>query len=86
MVEAKIVGDDIRHWKGKIFGPVSINSKWYKSSKNIWVKNQKHSLTQITKRIVGSMSYFFVVSVEIAIFTTVDVLMYFVVLTKFLVD
>ena len=21
MVEAKIVGDDIRHWKGKIFGP-----------------------------------------------------------------
>ena len=23
VVEAKTVGDDIRHWKGKIFGPVS---------------------------------------------------------------
>ena len=25
MVEAKVVGDDLRHWKGKIFGPVSIH-------------------------------------------------------------
>lgn len=24
VVEAKVLGDDIRHWKGKIFGPVSI--------------------------------------------------------------
>ena len=24
VVEAKVFGDDIRHWKGKIFGPVSI--------------------------------------------------------------
>ena len=23
VVEAKVVGDDLRHWKGKIFGPVS---------------------------------------------------------------
>lgn len=23
VVEAKVLGDDIRHWKGKIFGPVS---------------------------------------------------------------
>ena len=24
VVEAKVMGDDLRHWKGKIFGPVSI--------------------------------------------------------------
>lgn len=30
MVEAKVVGDDLRHWKGKIFGPVSILvSYWF---------------------------------------------------------
>jgi ubiquitin-protein ligase len=23
VVEAKVVGDDLRHWKGKVFGPVS---------------------------------------------------------------
>lgn len=23
VVEAKVIGDDLRHWKGKIFGPVS---------------------------------------------------------------
>lgn len=23
MVEARVMGDDLRHWKGKIFGPVS---------------------------------------------------------------
>ena len=23
MVEARVVQDDLRHWKGKIFGPVS---------------------------------------------------------------
>jgi len=28
-VEARIVGDDLRHWKGKIFGPVSIGSMNY---------------------------------------------------------
>ena len=25
VVEAKVMGDDLRHWKGKIFGPVSSN-------------------------------------------------------------
>ena len=29
VVEAKVLGDDIRHWKGKIFGPVSILIKIY---------------------------------------------------------
>jgi ubiquitin-protein ligase len=24
VVEAKVIGDDLRHWKGKVFGPVSI--------------------------------------------------------------
>lgn len=23
VVEAKVIGDDLRHWKGKVFGPVS---------------------------------------------------------------
>lgn len=23
VVEAKVIGDDLRHWRGKIFGPVS---------------------------------------------------------------
>lgn len=24
VVEAKVIGDDLRHWKGKVFGPVSL--------------------------------------------------------------
>ena len=24
VVEAKVVGDDLRHWRGKVFGPVSL--------------------------------------------------------------
>ena len=27
--EAKVVGDDLRHWKGKIFGPVSKDKVLY---------------------------------------------------------
>jgi len=29
VVEAKVMGDDIRHWKGKIFGPVSKHTTSY---------------------------------------------------------
>ena len=32
VVEARVMGDDLRHWKGKIFGPVSKNFKMNRES------------------------------------------------------
>lgn len=35
---AKVVGDDLRHWKGKIFGPVSNNDAQKANQKRKGIK------------------------------------------------
>ena len=44
-MEARVFGDDMRHWKGKIFGPVSTHQTQRRETQMICTRKQ-HIITE----------------------------------------